>query len=148
VVTLGLVLVPTASATKPEPVEICFAFALPNPDWNYCIWQSEDPLLVGCVVQPEAPGRAAHGTFYSFAFTPVWDGMFLKDLPGMGEINLRGTCEYNLATYNIPGRGEFAGQPVLAMNRCTGDLEGMHGQTKAPPAPEPCMDFDIHWEPR
>jgi hypothetical protein len=142
---LGLVLVPTALATQPKEFNICFEWAPEGSPWGYCAVSEDFPLFTGCVLQDDTPGRAAHGTYVSF----VYDLGNLPD-PDDPAFVPRGECEYNLATYDIPGKGRppFSGQPVLAMSGCTGELEGLHVQGKAPPFPEECMTLTYHFDPR
>jgi hypothetical protein len=148
--------VPTASATQPEEFTFLFAFAAPGQDWGYCGWSTDFPLFTGCVVQDNTPGRAAHGIFYSFEweFVPDGDDGLLYDLPTLAEVTgagdpfLRGECEYNLATFDIPGRPEAVGTPVFASKGCTGpELEGLFLQGKAGLGATGFI-IKYHWHPK
>jgi hypothetical protein len=113
---LFLFLVPAASATPPTDVSGWFAWA--EDPYAYCFYTGDfgqpDGILQGCVIQPETPGRAAHGTFYDlpYPFAPPFEPT--------------GECKYNLATFDIPGRPEDPGTPRFTINRCSGSLQGMH----------------------
>ena len=116
---LVLFLVPSVSATPPEEINGYFYWAPDGSPYNYCLFSVDndgapDGFLEGCVIQPDSPGRAAHGTFYQFPLFPEHD-----------PDNTTGECEYNLATFTIPGRGSV-GDPKFVMNRCSGSLEGLH----------------------
>ena len=114
---LFLFLVPTASAKPPTDVSGWFDWADGDP-YSYCFYTGDylnpDGVIQGCVIQPDSPGRAAHGTFYDLPY-PFDD----DDEP-------RGECEYNLATFDIPGRPDDPGDPHFTMNRCSGSLQGVH----------------------
>jgi hypothetical protein len=140
---LGLVLVPAAFANEPQEFTLCFDWA--DPPYAYC-WASPDlPLFTGCVVQPQTPGRAAHGIFYRL---PDYQTQLLP--PDHPDFYSDGTCEYNLATYAIPGknpgRPEYSGDAHVTMNRCTGALEGMYVQGTGPLG-EFCVTMKYHYGP-
>jgi len=61
-----------------------------------------DGFLSGCVVQPYNPGLGVHGLF-----TGTVDGK-------------AGICEYNLRVFDLDGVARFV------MNRCSGELRGLH----------------------
>jgi hypothetical protein len=116
---LVLLVVPSVFATPPEEINGWFYWAPEDSPYNYCLFSADDNgapdgFLEGCVIQPDAPGRAGHGTFYQFPIFPVHD-----------PDNTTGECEYNLATFYVPGRGDV-GDPRVVFNRCSGSLEGLH----------------------
>jgi hypothetical protein len=112
-VVLVLVLVPMVFATKPTKIQGYFDNFVPGRDpQDYCMHTLDtdgvpDDFITGCVLQPETPGVAQHGTFTGFV-----DG---------AEI----TCEYNLKTFDVTNLDSVA---RFTMNRCTGDpeVEGFH----------------------
>ena len=105
-----LALVPMASATRPEKIGGYFDEFVPGEGeipTVYCLHTGEgyldpDGFIDGCVVQPNKPGLAQKGTF-------------------TGHVGEReGTCEYSIRTFELDGIARFS------MNRCFGDLEGLH----------------------
>jgi len=130
VLLVCLIVVPGAAAKRPGTCPFCFWWAAETEPYFYCFWSGPWGEVTGpfkgCVIQTDTPGRAAHGTFYQFEFDfPAGDPFttFFHDLPDPSEAT--GTCHYNLATFNIPGRPGEMFPPKPAMNHCTGSLEGM-----------------------
>jgi hypothetical protein len=113
---VGMVLVPSVLATRPAEISGWFAWA--EEPYAYCFYSGEflqpDGIIQGCVIQPESPGRAAHGTFYDlpYPFEPPFEPA--------------GECQYSLATFSIPGRPDNDGTARFSIHRCSGSLEGLH----------------------
>ena len=129
VLVLTIMVTLTASATQPTEIRGYFDEYVtgdPTTPTVWCIHTGEnygepDGFMDGCVVQPVNPGLAAHGTF-----TGTVDGK-------------SGTCEYNLRTFDLDGIARFT------MNRCSGDLAGLH--MKAVGWPTGFWEGSYHFDP-
>lgn len=128
VLALTFTLSITAFAAKPTTLVGYFDNWMPYADpETYCLHTGEvygqpDGFLTGCVVQPLVNGLGAHGTFTGWV-----DGKY-------------GICEYNLRTFEIDGVARFV------MNRCTGELAGLHLQGTGS-ALTGMWEGDYHFDP-
>ena len=141
-----LLLVPTVFATPRESYLAAFKFTTDSSYYAYCIWTVDefldaDGMIEGCVVQENTPGRAAHGTLYAYAFP--FDGFD----PEVDPDTIDNHCEYNLATFDIPGQpGQFNGPPQFTANRCVGpEWQGLH--IRGTSDPSGYFRMNIHQEP-
>ena len=117
VLLLSLMFTMTVFATQPDQVDGWVDFRTLGGDGVDFWYDICDPVLVGQVVQPAVTsGKATHGVFTSgnSLYCPY-------------TTELEGTCETTLIPVETvgdpnskPGRG--------VINRCTGDLEGLHGR--------------------
>lgn len=109
VLVLTFIFAITASASQPESLSGFFYFVPPYGGTDYCIATGEgyipDGFMNGCVDQTDKPGLGEHGTIDI-------------TMAGYGT----GTCEFNLRAYEIDGIAR------IVVNRCSGDLVGLHMQ--------------------